>query len=420
MKSKNGVKKSHKKARKLIKEKKKISVRRISRNNRERDVPVTKIKVIGIGGAGNNAISRMYSVFPRGVDLIAVNTDVQDLNYTRAKKKIQIGKTITRGLGAGMDPEIGNRAAEENQEDIANALQGADIIFITAGFGGGTGTGASPVVAQIAKNLGILTVAVVTKPFSFEGARRMQIAEDGMLRLKDNVDLLITIPNDRVFSIISPDTPLMKAFQEIDEILKNSVLGMTEMLYAPGIINVDFADVRAIVENAGVGVIGVGKASGQERSIKAANLAANSPLLETSIFGARGLLLAVSGQRDMKMSEINDIAKTISENLDQSAKIIIGAYHDRGLRKGEIKITIVATGFNEGFNKKPPFVPSLFSAPAEEPGKKRKGKAKEERREKLVKEVKLIEEKNKETASEVVEKEDEWDIPAFLRRKKQK
>lgn len=411
MKSKKRVKKSHKK---------KISVGRISRSSRERDVPVTKIKVIGIGGAGNNAISRMYSVFPRGVDLIAVNTDAQDLNYAQAKKKIQIGKTITRGLGAGMDPEIGSRAAEENQEDLANALKGADIIFITAGFGGGTGTGASPVVAQIAKNLGIITVAVVTKPFSFEGARRMQIAEDGMLRLKDNVDLLITIPNDRVFSIINPDTPLMKAFQEIDEILKNSVLGMTELLYSPGIINVDFADVKTIIENAGIGVIGVGKASGQERSMKAANFAANSPLLETSIFGARGLLLAISGQRDMKMSEINDIARTISENLDQSAKIIVGAYHDRGLRKGEIKITLVATGFNEGFNKKPPFVPSLFSAPAEGQSKKGKEKAKEERREKLVKEVKLIEEQNKEIIGETAKKEDEWDVPAFLRRGKKK
>lgn len=424
MKHKKVAKKMHKRtASSKENGKKKISVKKSRRDGKGKEAPITKVKVIGIGGAGNNAVSRMYSVFPRGVDLIVVNTDAQDLNYAQAKKKIQIGKTITRGLGAGMDPDVGSRAAEENQEDIVNALQGADIAFITAGFGGGTGTGAAPIVAQIAKNLGILTVAVVTKPFSFEGARRAQIAEDGLLRLKDSVDLLITIPNDRVFSVISPDTPLTRAFQEIDEILKNSVLGMTEILSSPGIINVDFADVRTIVENAGAGVIGMGKASGQDRSVKAANIAANSPLLETSIYGARGLLLVISGQRDLKMSEVNDIAKTISENLDQAAKIIVGAYHDRGLRKGEIKITLVATGFNEGFNKKPPFVPSLFSAQDGEGGKKVREKGKEARKEKLVKEAKLIEERESSHATKDEEKEkseDEWDIPAFLRRKGQK
>jgi cell division protein FtsZ len=366
---------------------------------------LAKIKVVGIGGAGNNAVSRMFDYFPRQVDLIAINTDVQDLNYTNAKKKIHIGKNLTKGLGTGMNPNLGRQAAEENRSEINETLKGADMVFITAGCGGGTGTGGAPVVAEIAKELGILTVAVVTKPFSFEGTQRAQIAQEGIIKLREQVHTLITIPNDRIFSLISKDTSLIKAFEAIDEVLKNSVLGITELIVAPGIVNVDFADVKAVMNEGGSAIIGVGVANGPERAAKAANLAVNSPLLEASIDGAKGVLFSISGHRDLKMNEINEVAKLISENVDQSAKIIFGAYYDRKLNKGQLKVTLIATGFNGS-------LPNFFS---------QKTNLEERAQEELLDQLdqKLIfEETEKKEKPEKKQPEEFWDTPTFLRKKR--
>lgn len=310
-----------------------------------------KIKVVGVGGGGGNAISRMYDYFPKGVDLIAINTDVQDLEHCRAKKKLVIGRQVTKGLGAGMNPDLGRQAAEESREEIASALLGADLIFLTSGFGGGTGSGATPVIAEIAQELGILTVAIITKPFSFEGLQRSQIAQDAIMKLKDRVDSFIVVSNDRIFSVINKDTSLNKAFESIDEVLKNAVLGVAEMIISPGIINVDFADIKSIMQNSGAAIIGVGVGSGKDRASTAANLAINFPLLETVIDGAKGVLFSVSGHKDMKMSEINDIARLISENVDPSARVIFGAYYDRKLPKGNLKVTLIATGFGSSYGR---------------------------------------------------------------------
>jgi cell division protein FtsZ len=397
---------------------KKKSLPKRQSKSKNRDYNLAKIKVVGVGGGGGNAVSRMHDYFPRQVEVIAVNTDLQDLEYTSARKKIHIGKTLTKGLGTGMNPDIGRQSAEENREEIANALKGADLVFITAGFGGGTGTGATPVVAEVAKELGLLTVAIVTKPFTFEGAQRAQIAQEGILKLRDKVDTLITIPNDRIFSLISKDTSLFRAFEEIDEVLKNSVLGITEMITSPGIVNVDFADVRAIMQDAGSAIIGIGRGTGQERSINAANMAVNSPLLESSIEGARGILFSISGHRDLKMTEINDIAKLISESADPSAKIIFGTYYDRKLKKGQIKVTLVATGFDGAINGKNNVllpgifnnrndlplidddVPKVFGEENDSGGQKKK-KPDEPKKDKAEK-----------------KEEEVWDIPTFLRKKK--
>ena len=366
--------------------------------------PLAKIKVIGVGGAGGNAVTRMNEGFIKGIDLIAVNTDIQDLDYTAAKKRIYIGKNLTKGLGTGMDPELGRKAAEESQAEIAEILDGADMVFLTAGFGGGTGTGALPVVAEIAKDMGILTVAVVTKPFVFEGYERMRIAEEGIMRTKDRVDTLITIPNDRIFSIINKNTSLTRAFEEIDEVLKNSVLGIAELITMPGIINIDFADDKAIISNAGSALIGAGIASGNERAINAANLAINSPLLEISINGAKRVLFSVSGHRDLKMSEINEIARLISEQVNSSAKIIFGAHHDRKLKKGELKVTLVAAGFNGELKRETGILPNLFISEV----LPEKNEIKEDK----------DKERKKENKKEEKEKSDIWEIPTFLRKKK--
>ncbi|MBI5079132.1 cell division protein FtsZ [Candidatus Wolfebacteria bacterium] len=398
------------------------------KKSKDNEYTAAKIKVVGIGGAGGNAISRMHNDFPRGVELIAINTDIQDLIYTSARKKIHIGKNLTKGLGTGMNPDLGRQAAEENRSEIAEALKGADMVFITAGEGGGTGTGAAPVVAETAKELGILTVAIVTKPFSFEGAQRGRLAQEGILKLKDRVDTLITIPNDRIFSLIDKDTSLIRAFEEIDEILKNAVQGVTELIMSPGIVNVDFADVKAIMADAGSAIIGIGIASGQERSVNAANAAVNSPLLETSIDGAKGVLFSVSGHRDLKMNEINDVAKLIAENVDQSAKIIFGTYHDRRLKKGQLKVTLVATGFNGGLTKSGVLLNSLFNAetvnkPAvalfsenvilENKEEKNIFEEKE-----TAKDETIFNKKTGPVKSIKKEKEGVWDIPTFLRKKK--
>jgi len=378
---------------------------------------ITHIKVIGVGGGGTNAISRMMAgERPRGVEFIAVNTDAQDLDYAVAHKKIYIGKALTRGLGAGMNPEIGKQAAEENRSEIGEALEGADIVFVTAGMGGGTGTSGSAVVAEIAREKGILTIAVVTKPFAFEGAQRMNIAQEGLGRLKEKVDALVVIPNDRIFSLIDKDTPILKAFASIDDVLKQSVQAITELINMPGIINVDFADIKTILKDAGTTLIGIGTASGQDRGMKAVNTAINSPLLEVALEGAKGIVFSIAGSRDLKMSEINDIAKAISANLDSNARVIFGAYHDRSLKDNALKVTVIATGFNGAFPQHS-MIPTLFmtSDGAKKDTKIELNQAKIDKEEEMMGEEK---ERKPKLAALSLEKNEPWDIPTFLRKKK--
>ena len=289
---------------------------------------------------------RMISSRIQGVEFVAANSDFQDLHKSGAPVKLQIGKNLSRGLGAGMNPEIGRQAATDAKEEITEVLKGADMVFITAGMGGGTGTGASPVIAEIARDLGALTVAIVTKPFSFEGAQRSRIADGGWSLLREKVDSIITIPNDRLLSIIDRKTPILEAFATVDDVLRQGVQGISDLITIPGIINVDFADVKAVMQNSGSALMGIGRASGEERAISAAKMAINSPLLEVAIDGAHGVLFNVSGGNDLSMSEINEAAKVITENIDPNAKVIFGAVEDDKLKKGEIKITVIATGFN--------------------------------------------------------------------------
>lgn len=303
-----------------------------------------KIKVIGVGGSGGAAIDRMIASKIRGVEFIAINTDAQALHHSKAPHKIHIGKTTTRGLGAGMDPEQGRKAAEENQDEIHDSLKGSDMVFITCGLGGGTGTGAAPLVADVAKDAGALTVAVVTKPFSFEGAQRKAIADGGLGDLADKVDTIITIPNDRILQIIDKKTSLLDAFATVDEILRQGVQGISDLITVPGLINVDFADVRSIMENAGSALMGIGQGSGENRAVDAAKAAIDSPLLELSIEGAKGILFTIAGGTDLGMYEVNEAARIITSSADPNAKVIFGAVIDENL-KDQVKITVVATGF---------------------------------------------------------------------------
>lgn len=305
----------------------------------------TKIKVVGVGGSGCNAISRMRKQNIKGVELIAMNTDAQDLVKSRADIKVRIGKKLTQGLGAGMNPEIGRKSAIESKEEIAKVLKGADMIFIACGLGGGTGTGAAPIIAEIAKESGALTLAVITKPFSFEGQVRQKIAENGARRLKEKVDTMISIPNDKLLLNLEPNTSLLNAFWACDDILRQAVQGISDLISLPGIINVDFADVRAITQNAGTALFGVAKAQGEGRATKAALSAINSPFLDISIKGAKGILFNVSGGKDISLADIDEVAKTITQEINPEAKVIFGAVQDEKLKKGEIKVTVVATGF---------------------------------------------------------------------------
>lgn len=305
-----------------------------------------KIKVVGVGGSGNNAISRMIDAKIKGVEFVAINTDAQALHHSKAQEKVHIGKNLTKGLGAGMNPEIGRQAAEENRDEIQEVLKGADMVFVACGLGGGTGSGAAPIVAETAKELGALTVGVVTKPFAFEGSQRRAIAEEALENLKDRVDTLITIPNDKLLSIIDRQTTLVNAFRIVDDVLRQGVQGISDLITKPGIVNVDFADVRAIMEDSGSALMGIGIASGENRAVEAAKAAINSPLLELSIDGAKGVLFNISGSTDLTMLEINEAANIITENIDPNAKVIFGAVTDDQIRKGEIQITVVATGFD--------------------------------------------------------------------------
>ena len=305
----------------------------------------TKIKVIGIGGSGSNAVSRMMQCKIKGVELIAVNTDAQDLKKTRAHLRIRIGKNLTKGLGAGMNPDVGKTAAEEQILEIAEVLKGTDIVFVTGGLGGGTCTGAAPVVAKAAKEAGALTIAIVTKPFYFEGAFRQSIAEAGRRLLKDRVDTLITIKNDKLLDILDAKTSASSAFWICDEILRQAVQGISDLIVLPGIINVDFADVKTIMENSGSALFGIGKARGEARAKNAALAAVHSPLLDISYKGAKGVLFNISGDQDISLSEINEAAKVITESVSPEAKVIFGAVQDEKLKKGEVKVTVIATGF---------------------------------------------------------------------------
>jgi cell division protein FtsZ len=306
-----------------------------------------RIKVLGIGGSGGNAINHMISSKVRGVDFIAINTDSQDLHRSLAKKRINIGKNLTRGLGTGMNPDLGRRAAEETKEEIQEVVKGADMVFVTCGAGGGTGSGASSTIARTAKELGCLTVAVVTKPFYFEGRQRSRIAEAALEDLRKEVDAIIIIPNDKLLSTIGKETTVKNAFGMCDEILRQAVEGISDLITTPGLINIDFADIRTVMENAGSALMGIGKASGENRAIEAAKLAINSPLLDVSIAGAKGVLFSIAGGEDLTMFEIQDAAKVITESIDPEAKIIFGTVRDDKLKKNEIKITVIATGFPE-------------------------------------------------------------------------
>lgn len=303
-----------------------------------------RIKVVGVGGSGRNAVNHMVRSKVHGVEFIVANTDAQDLHNSLATKKIHIGKNLTRGLGTGMNPDLGRRAAEETKEEIQEALKGADMVFIASGMGGGTGTGASPIVAKTARELNALTIGVVTKPFFFEGSQRMLLADNGLEALEAEVDALIVIPNDKLLNT-SKDTTILSAFAQCDEVLRQAVEGISDLITTPGLINVDFADIKAVMANAGTALMGIGVATGENRSIEAARMAINSPLLDVSINGARGVLFAIAGGEDMTMNEIQEAAKIITESVDANAKVIFGAIIDPKLRKGEIKITVIASGF---------------------------------------------------------------------------
>lgn len=307
---------------------------------------IATIKVIGVGGGGNNAVNRMIEHGVQGVDFIAVNTDAQALNLSKADTKIQIGEKLTRGLGAGANPEIGKKAAEESREQIEDVIQGADMVFVTAGKGGGTGTGAAPTIAKIAKETGALTVGVVTRPFSFEGIRRRKQAETGIAALKDEVDTLIVIPNDRLLEIVDKSTPMLEAFREADNVLRQGVQGISDLISNPGVINVDFADVKTIMYDKGSALMGIGVATGEERAIEAAKKAISSPLLETSIDGAKGILMNISGGPSLSLFEAQAAANLVMETADDDVNVIFGNVINENLTE-EVIVTVIATGFEE-------------------------------------------------------------------------
>lgn len=372
------------------------------------------IKVVGVGGSGGSAVNRMVSSKIRGVDFIAVNTDAQALHNSIAPNKIHIGKSTTRGLGAGMDPDLGLKSAEENEQDIMSALEGADMVFITCGLGGGTGTGAAPLIADIAREVGALTVAVVTKPFTFEGVQRKDVAHRGLERLIDKVDTIITIPNDRLLQIIDKKTSLLESFSIVDEVLKQGVQGISEVITVPGLVNVDFADVKAIMNQSGSALMGIGRASGENRAQEAAKAAIDSPLLELSINGATGVLFTITGSSDLSMFEVNEAAEVITASCDPEAKIIFGAIIDEDLGD-EVKVTVIATGFkgNEEIKSEPSAARPAMSYPETFAKKTEERKIKQafnKDKEKEPEEREVIDvPKSKE--------EEELDIPAFLRKK---
>ena len=402
-----------------------------------------RIKVIGVGGSGKNALNHMVASKVRGVEFIAMNTDTQDLHNSQTDKKIHLGKNLTKGLGTGMSPDLGRKAIEETKEEVQEAIKGSDMVFISCGLGGGTGSGASPVVANISRESGALTVAVVTKPFFFEGQHRARIANEALAALRQEVDAIIVIPNDRLLNNISKETTAKNAFAMCDDVLKQAVEGMSDLITTPGIINVDFADVKAILKDAGSALMGIGVASGEKRAEEAARIALNSPLLDVSINGARGVLFSIAGNDDLTMFEIQDAAKIITESMDPVAKVIFGTIKDEKLNKGEVKVTIIASGFPEEFQGKvdrsqqsPSFIRPREDEPKVEKSKIFNIMSSKEKEiepepivsEPTVKEVKqaapvVAEEKPKGGNKPLPpqEDEDEWSaVPAFLRRSKLK
>ncbi|MFC0298604.1 cell division protein FtsZ [Geobacillus jurassicus] len=356
------------------------------------------IKVIGVGGGGNNAVNRMIEHGVQGVEFIAVNTDAQALNLSKAPIKLQIGAKLTRGLGAGANPEVGKKAAEESKEQIEEALRGADMVFVTAGMGGGTGTGAAPVIAQIARELGALTVGVVTRPFTFEGRKRATQAASGIAAMKEAVDTLIVIPNDRLLEIVDKNTPMLEAFREADNVLRQGVQGISDLIAVPGLINLDFADVKTIMSNKGSALMGIGIASGENRAAEAAKKAISSPLLETSIDGAQGVLMNITGGMNLSLYEVQEAADIVASAADQEVNMIFGSVINENL-KDEIIVTVIATGFNENVASQPR-APRIGTVPKVTPAPKR------EKREEPMQDYAAL------RSGQV---EDPLDIPAFLR-----
>lgn len=397
-----------------------------------------RIRVVGVGGSGGNAINHMISSKVRGVEFLAVNSDAQDLHRSLAKRKIHIGKNLTRGLGTGMNPELGKRAAEETRQQIQEALQGSDMVFITCGMGGGTGTGASAVVAKIAKEVGALVIAIVTKPFSFEGAQRKDIAERGLSELKKEVDAFIVIPNDKLITIVEKMLSLKQAFALCDEVLREAVEGVSDIIRTPGDINTDFNDIKAVMEGAGPTLMGIGIAEGDERAKEAAKRAVNSPLLDISISGAKGILWVVAHSDDLGIMEVHEASKIISESVDKNAKIIWGVMKDDKLKKGQLRIIVIATGFPESasHSSHSSIERSLFSAPVIEKRDEDRGriyheilkredkpevKAEKEKVDMAVKDEPVVTATphKREEIPVVPEDDDSWGaIPAFLRRHK--
>ncbi len=404
-----------------------------------------RIKVIGVGGSGKNAINHMINSKVKGVEFIVMNTDTQDLHNSLAEKKIHIGKNLTKGLGAGMNPDVGKRAAEETKSEIQDVIKGADMVFIACGMGGGTGTGAAPIVARAAKEQGVLTIGVVTKPFFFEGAQRMRLAELGLAELEKEVDAIIVIPNDRLLAIAGKDMGFKDAFMLCDDILRQAVEGISELITRPGEVNVDFADIKTIMHDTGTALMGIGKASGDNRAEQAAMQAINSPLLDVSINGAKGVLFAISGADDITFNEVQRAATIVTESIDKEARVIWGMVPDERLKKGEMQVTVIATGFpvSEGATKKSLFMQQAAMPQQSQPAatsntsndKRNSDDSREEKREEkreinhapltansgeYVKKIDRSSEK-----PEVIDDEnfdddlDEWNaIPAFLRRKK--
>jgi cell division protein FtsZ len=358
------------------------------------------IKVVGVGGGGTNAVNRMVDAGLKGVEFIAVNTDAQALQMTDADVKLQIGTQLTRGLGAGADPEVGYGAANESRDDIKEALKGADMVFVTAGEGGGTGSGAAPVIAEVAKNeIGALTVGVVTRPFEFEGTTRGQQAADGIDRLREHVDTLIVIPNEKLLSIVERRTSILEAFREADNVLRQGVQGITDLITIPGLINLDFADVRTIMHEAGSALMGIGEASGESRASEAAKAAISSPLLEQSVEGATGILLNMTGGADLGLFEVNEAAEIIHSASDRNSNIIFGAVIDEDLAD-EVRVTVIATGFDRGDGLRAPlYRPEDRPAPRE-PGRRRRDLSLDE---------------GQRSSLEIPD--DEIDIPPFLKEK---
>ncbi len=303
------------------------------------------IKVVGVGGGGGNAVNRMVLSGLKGVDFVTVNTDLQALSASMASHKIQIGEKLTKGLGAGADPAMGQKAAEESREELRQAVRGSDMVFITAGMGGGTGTGAAPIVAEVAKEAGALTVGVVTRPFTFEGRRRMGFADQGIQELRAKVDTLITIPNDRLLQVVDKKTSMLDAFRVADDVLRQGVQGISDLIAVPGLINLDFADVRTVMLDTGSALMGVGTAGGDNRAVEAARMAISSPLLETTIEGARGVLLNITGGEDLGLLEVNEAAEIVAQAADPDANIIFGAVIDKNMGD-KVQVTVIATGFN--------------------------------------------------------------------------